>query len=543
MCASRPVIIPALIIGLTIGTCSTPLCAQGNRGQQPYPAPRLTGGQGWINSSYPIRLADLRGKVVLLDFWTYCCINCFHILPTLKRLEEKYPNELVVIGVHSPKFTTEKSFANVRRAVLRYHITHPVLNDANQAVWRRYNVNFWPTMFLINPEGQVCAWRSGEVPFEALDSAIAQQIRLHRKKGTLNRRPINWDLEQSRQDQTPLRFPGKIIVNENGRKLLIADSGNHRIVITDTAGRVETVIGAGKPGRADGAFSTASFNDPQGIVLSGNRLFVADNSNHLIREANLEKEIVTTIAGTGKMLSSYESLHKFSTRPRTYRLSNPWDLTLVNRQLYIAMAGTHQLAVYDLVKKTIRPYSGNGVEDVRDGTLSNACHAQPSGLATDGRVLFVVDSEGSSLRAVSLPPGNAVTTVVGTTGLPKFKSLFAFGDKDGRGPLARLQHPIGVAYADGSVYVADTYNHKVKLVNPVARTSVTLAGNRRAGSSLQPLELYEPAGLAAFGQTLYIADTNNHRIVTLDLKSEQASSLTMEGLQPPAAGAAVSAEN
>lgn len=540
MHVSRQITIAVLIVGLAIGSSGPQLRAQGNRSQQPFPAPRLAGGVGWVNTSRPIRLTDLRGKVVLLDFWTYCCINCFHILPTLKRLEEKYPNELVVIGVHSPKFTTEKSLANIRRAVLRYHITHPVLNDGNKAVWNRYKVNFWPTMFLIDPEGKVCAWRKGEAPFEVLDSAVARQIRLHRKKGTLNRNPIRWDLEQNRQEQTPLRFPGKIIVDEEGRRLFIADSGNHRIVVTDPSGRLQAIIGSGKPGRTDGTFTDASFNDPQGLALSGTTLFVADNSNHLIRRVNLEDKTVATIAGTGKMLSSYKSLRKVSTSPRTYPLSNPWDLVLVKRKLYIAMAGTHQLAVYDLARNSIRPYSGNGIEDVRDGTLSNARHAQPSGLATDGRYLFVVDSEGSSLRAVSLPPGNGVTTIVGTTGLPNFKSLFAFGDQDGRGSRARLQHPIGVAYADGRVYVADTYNHKIKLVNLNTQTSVTLAGNRRSGTSLQPLQLHEPAGLAAHGQTLYIADTNNHRVVTLDLKTRQARALTVEGLQPPGR---VSAEN
>ena len=501
--------------------------------QQPFPAPSLAGGSGWLNTSRPIDLRDLRGKIVLLDFWTYCCINCIHILPTLKKLEAKYPNQLVVIGVHSPKFTTEKDLGNLRQAVLRYEITHPVVSDSSKTIWRRYKINFWPSMYLIDPEGKVCAWRRGEAPFEVLDKAVAQQVRLHRQKRTLNETPIRWDLELDKQPRTALRFPGKVIVDEAGKRLVVADSGNHRLVITSPSGDTLSIVGSGRPGNTDGSLADAAFHDPQGMVLDGDTLYVADNLNHTIRKVDLKAGQVTTIAGTGRMLTSYSTLRGRSSNPTRYTLSNPWDLALVNRRLYIAMAGTHQLAVLNLDTNSIRAYAGNGVEDVKDGSLAKCCMAQPSGLATDGKYLFVVDSEGSSLRAVTLPPGNQVGTLVGTTGLPMFKSLFAFGDRDGRGSAVRLQHPIGVAYADGKIYVADTYNHKIKLVDPANRSCVTLVGDRRRGNSLQPLQLHEPAGVAVHGQTLFIADTNNHRIVTVDLASRQARELKITGLEPP----------
>ncbi|MBQ16435.1 MAG: hypothetical protein CMJ65_04870 [Planctomycetaceae bacterium] len=528
----RPFVLASLALVILLGPhlSTRQSLAQGKRR---YPAPSLSGGRGWLNTSRPLDLRDLRGKIVLLDFWTYCCINCIHILPMLKQLEEKYPNQLVVIGVHSAKFSTERQIENIRRAVLRYGITHPVINDGNKTIWKRYKVNFWPTMFLIDPEGYVCAWRRGEAPFEVIDKAIALQVKLHRQKGTLKEKPIRWNLELSRQKQTPLRFPGKVIVDLTGERIVVADSGHHRVIVTDRTGSRSAVIGSGQPGRQDGSFTEASFNDPQGLAIDADTLYVADNSNHLIRKVDLAKRRVTTVAGTGKMLTSYGSLRGMSNSPLGYGLSNPWDLSLVKGRLYIAMAGTHQIAVFDPASNTIRPYSGNGTEDVRNGTLSGSSHAQPSGLATDGRVLFVVDSEGSSLRAVSLPPGNSVGTIVGTAGLPNFKSLFAFGDRDGRGSSVRLQHPIGVAYANGKVFVADTYNHKIKLIDPNSRTSVVLAGQRRAGNSLDPLLLHEPAGLAAHGQTLYIADTNNHRIVRMDLTSRQAQAFTIERLTPP----------
>ena len=503
--------------------------------QKPYPAPSLSGGFGWINTSKPLSIRALRGKVVLLDFWTYCCINCMHILPTLKQLEEKYPNQLVVIGVHSAKFRTERDLENIRRAVLRYEISHPVLNDGRQAVWRRWKVDRWPTLFLVDPEGMVWSWRSGETPFAAIDRDVAKIIRIHRNKGTLNEQPIRFELDRSRLKPTPLLFPGKVMIDADNQRVYIADSGHHRIVVAGFDGKLVGTIGSGKAGRADGDFRTSSFRDPQGMVLSGNKLYIADNLNHLVRVADVSTGRVTTLAGTGRMLPSYKTLARRSSSPRQYALSNPWDLSLIGSKLFIAMAGTHQIAVLDLAGGAIALFSGTGVEDIRDGQRAAAAHAQPSGLATDGRRLFVVDSEGSSLRAVSLPPDNRVTTLVGTTGLPNFKSLFAFGDRDGRGKGVRLQHPIGVAFHADTVYIADTYNHKIKLVNPTTRTCRTLAGTGSAGSSLSPLQLHEPAGVAAHGRTLYIADTNNSRVVTVDLDAHEARLFTVEGLSPPVA--------
>jgi len=340
--------------------------------QKKFAAPSLSGGMGWINTSKPLNMRALRGKVVLLDFWTYCCINCMHILPTLKQLEEKYPNELVVIGVHSAKFRTERDLENIRRAVLRYEISHPVLNDGRQAVWRRWNVNRWPTLFLVDPEGMVWSWQSGETPFEAIDRDIAQIIRIHRNKGTLNEQPIHFELDRSRLKPTPLLFPGKVIIDADNEQVYIADSGHHRIVVAGFDGKLLGTIGSGLAGQADGDFSTSSFRDPQGMVLSGNTLYIADNLNHLVRAADVSTGQVTTLAGTGRMLPSYKTLTQYSTTPRQYALSNPWDLALIGSKLFIAMAGTHQIAVLDLAGNGIGVFSGTGVEDIQDGQRTMA---------------------------------------------------------------------------------------------------------------------------------------------------------------------------
>jgi thiol-disulfide isomerase/thioredoxin len=114
-------------------------------------APEFPAGMQWLNTATPLRLADLRGKIVLLDFWTYCCINCMHIIPELTALERKYPNELVVIGVHSAKFHNEGDSENIRQAILRYEIQHPVVNDRDFRIWRSYAVRAWPTLMVIKP--------------------------------------------------------------------------------------------------------------------------------------------------------------------------------------------------------------------------------------------------------------------------------------------------------------------------------------------------------------------------------------------------------
>ena len=405
-----------------------------------------------------------------------------------------------------------------------------------------------PTMILIDPEGYVCGIRRGEAPFKVIDTVIAKQVRLHKQKGTLNETPIRWDLELNKQQRTPLRFPGKVTVDSTGQRLIIADSGNHRLVITDPAGQKTTVIGSGRPGRQDGPLAAASFNDPQGMVLDGDTLYVADNLNHLIRKIDLKAGQVTTIAGTGKMLTSYAKLRRRSKTPTRYALSNPWDLALVNQRLYIAMAGTHQLVVLNLATNTIVPYSGNGTEDVRDGTLAKSCHAQPSGLASDGTWLFVADSEGASIRAVPLDPTQSVKTLVGTSRLPGGR-LFAFGDVDGNTidvtlpsgltasrevPKTCLQHPLGVVFHDAKIYVADTYNNKIKVIDPAVPSCLTLVGTGEPGADDEPGRFDEPAGISYAAGKLYVADTNNHLIRTVDLKdANRVATLQIDGLTAP----------
>lgn len=489
-------------------------------------APEFIEGLTWLNTERPLTLAELRGKVVLLDFWTYCCINCMHILPDLKRLETKYADQLVVIGVHSAKFPNERESDNLRQAILRYDVGHPVVNDREFRIWRQYGVRAWPTLVLIDPEGYVVGGISGEGHYDTLDRVIAALVNEHRARGTLKEGPMPRILEKSRFVAPVLSFPGKVLADPQRDRLFIADSGHNRIVITTKTGKVLDVAGTGEEGATDGTFDQATFNHPQGMALDGEVLYVADTENHLVRRLDLQTRTVTTIAGTGQQALG---------RPRRgagreVALSSPWDLVVENGTVYIAMAGPHQVWAMDLRTGEIGPYAGSGREGRVDGPLLEAALAQPSGITSDGASLYVADAEASAIRSVSLQPRGHVSTIVGI-------DLFEFGDRDGQAEMVRLQHPLGVVHHQGVLYVADTYNHKIKAIGPTLRTAVTFLGTGTPGwRDGYPAQFYEPGGVSVADGRLYIADTNNHAIRVADLHTRQVTTLQLTGFTPGRSG-------
>ncbi|MGL5097403.1 MAG: thioredoxin-like domain-containing protein, partial [Planctomycetia bacterium] len=406
-------------------------------------APKLDGGLAWLNTAGPIEMSKLRGKVVILDFWTYCCINCIHILPKLAALEEEFPNELVVIGVHSAKFEGERDTVNIRDAVLRYEIKHPVVNDGKMEIWQNFGARSWPTLMVVDPEGNIVGSVSGEGHEEVLRQVVKKLIEYHEAKGTLDRTPLHFEQEQATAAVTPLRYPGKVLPDPAGNRLFIADSTHHRIVVADLKTfEVKRVIGSGRPGLKDGGPIEARFSEPQGMALDGETLYVADTKNHALRAGELQTGTTTLGAGDGRR--GFE--RTFKGPGKTVSLASPWDLLRIDRTLYIAMAGTHQIWTMNLDDGELANMAGSGREDIIDGTYDSAAFAQPSGLATDGEWLYVADSEVSGVRKVSLTKP-VVETVVG-------EGLFDFGDKDGVAGAVRLQHALGVAYADGVLYVA-----------------------------------------------------------------------------------------
>lgn len=492
-------------------------------------APEIQGGRGWLNTDKPLSIAALKGKVILLDFWTYGCINCIHIIPDLKKLEAKYANQLVVIGIHSAKFQNEKETENIRHIILRYEIEHPVYNDSEYAVWQSYGVRAWPTQVLIDPAGYVVGAASGEGNYDVIDQAVAKLVDEFRKKGELNEEPLKLVLERAKVGDLPLAFPGKILADAATDRLFIADSNHNRIVVTKLDGTLVETIGTGEIGAADGAFDKATFHRPQGLALSGDTLYVADTENHLIRRVNLKSRNVETIAGTGQQSHQY-----FQTGPaREIALSSPWDLQLAGNTLYIAMAGPHQIWKLDLDKNEVSTFAGSGREARLDGSLKEAGFAQSSGMAIIRQTLYVADAESNIIRAIDLVAGQVKTLVGG--------DLFEFGDVDGTGDDVRLQHPLGLVTYGDKLLIADTYNHKIKELDPHKEKVTSLFGTGKPGQSDgKAPSFYEPGGLSIANGKLYVADTNNHAVRVVDLKAKQASTLKINGLTPPAVDSSIS---
>ncbi len=469
----------------------------------------------WLNVARPLSLEkDLRGRFVLLDFWTYCCINCMHVLPELKNLEREFP-ELVVIGVHSAKFYNEQTVDNVRAAIVRYDIEHPVILDEDYHIWRLYDAHAWPTFVVIDPMGQLLWRSSGEGIDEALRprllewrAAYAQYLRLE---------PLPLRLEKYQQPEALLSFPGKLAVDTQGCRLFLSDSNHNRILVVRPSGEVLVVIGSGDEGRRDGPFAEATFYRPQGLVYvaAEDALYVADTENHLIRRVDLQRAWVETIAGTGQQAR------------RLYRegpaleipLNSPWDIAWQEGKLIIAMAGFHQLWQLDPAQKRIQVWVGSGMEDLRDGHRLVSALAQPSGLtvAPDGRVYFA-DSESSAIRYVE---GDQVKTLIG-------EGLFTFGDRDGSFAQALLQHPIGLTWQDGALWVADTYNHKIRRIDLERRHLETVLGTGqrgyRDGTASEAL-FSEPNDIKALDGFFYITDTNNHQLRVWDPRRNEVATL------------------
>jgi DNA-binding beta-propeller fold protein YncE len=486
----------------------------------PVRAPELDGAVAWLNTPAAITLAQLRGKIVLLDFWTYGCINCQHVLADLHRLQAKFADVLVVIGIHAAKFDNERSTENIRRTLQRLGIRYPVANDAHFAIWQAYTVRAWPTQVLIDPRGYVVGTATGEGHSAQLEEVIEAVATVFAEQGTLDRTPRPLSIEPTPPVGT-LAFPGKVLVDEAGARLFVADTGHHRIVEASLDGGIVRVFGDGSAGREDATAEAARFHSPQGMAVDGATLWVADAGNHLIRRVDLESGRVSTAAGTGRQAMWQQSDGGAALE---ISLNSPWDLAHDGRLLFVAMAGPHQLWLLDAGRKMVIRYAGTGAEGRHDGHVDEAAFAQPSGLALVGRELYVADAEANIVRAVALPPMNLVRTLAGG-------DLFEFGDVDGVGDAARLQHPLGLCSVVDGVLVADTYNHRLRHLDPVTGRVQRWAGSGRPGhvdGAAATACFYEPGGLSATGRHVYVADTNNHAVRVVDLASREVRTLGID---------------
>ena len=449
-----------------------------------------------------------------------------HILPQLRKLERKFADTLFVIGVHSAKFDTERATENVRAAVNRYNVNHPVVNDVELKVMSAFAARAWPTLMFIDPTGKVIGRHEGEFQLDAMDRVLNAMVEEFDRSGVLSREPVPFKFGAESATHGTLSFPGKVAIGDDDR-LYIADSNHHRVLVASIDGDVEQIIGNGEsplavesfetpPGILNPIGSTQRFNqpvfdNPQGMVVDGDVLYVSDAGTHTIQRVDLREELVSVVAGTGE-----QSLIRHAGGDATsYPLNSPYDLAMANGILYIAMAGTHQLWQLDIEQGITSPFAGSGAENIVDDERMKSLLAQPSGLALDGNNLFFADSETSAIRVAKIGDGGRVVTLVGT-------GLFDFGDYDDIGTKARLQHPQDVAVAPGAVYIADTYNHKIKRMDLATLRITTVAGSGKQGlkdGGASVAQFDEPAGIAYRNGIVYVADTNNHRIRKFDVEA------------------------
>ncbi|WP_372594426.1 NHL domain-containing thioredoxin family protein [Actinotalea sp.] len=509
-------------------------------------------GRGWLNTGgRALDLADLRGSIVVLDFWTFCCVNCLHVLDELRELEAAHRDVLVIIGVHSPKFLHEADPIALEAAVDRYEVHHPVLDDPELTTWSAYSARAWPTLVVIDPEGYIVAHMAGEGHAHNLEVLVRELVAEHRAKGTL--RPLGageGPYVPPVPESTTLRFPAKVIrlpAPEGSPEgtpgtLLVSDAGHHSLVeLAPDGEELLRRIGSGERGVTDGGPQEASFCEPNGLCLVpeelrsrlGYDVLVADTVNHLLRGVRLGDGRVTTVAGTGQQFMVGAADNEVPAEqapdlpaPRRVKLSSPWDVVWSPdlEAFVVAMAGNHTLWAFDPVEDSLRRIAGTMNEGLADGPADRAWLAQTSGLAVgeDGRV-WLADSEVSALRWLDVrSPELTVGTAVG-------QGLFDFGLRDGPADSALLQHPLGVAMLpDGSVAIADTYNRAVRRWAPSAD------GTGPGEVTTLARDLAEPSGLLVDVRDdgsidLLVVESAAHRLTRLRLPARLAGEILDAG--------------
>lgn len=453
-------------------------------------------GVDWFNVSRPLTLEDIKGRIVILDFWTYGCINCFHANAKLKKLKQQYQDKILIISVHVPKFENEKNPQTLVRNMLRYQMQHPVLNDVDRVFAQLYEVRAWPSFVLLDQQARIVGKTVGESRVWIIQKAIEKLFT--ENEDNPQPKPIPLVLEATKKQDNQLLAPTKITFNKEW--IAISDSLHHRIIVTDHAGKIHQIYGGKKAGLKDGSPQKVRFNQPQGLAFADGGLYVADSANHRLRFINFKTDKTMTIAGQAKTL---ELLYPFDPAMDAQKtaLRSPWDLVVKGDDLYIAMAGVHQIWKLHRPTHQIQIFAGSGKEGIKDDAINKAEFSQPSGLSLIKNRLYVADPESSALRQINLNT-KQVTTLIG-------KGLFVFGDQDGIFAKAKLQHLNDIfPLTQHQLLIADTYNHKIKIADLTQKKITTLIGSGKAGNILN-----EPADMIKIADTILIADTNNDRIL------------------------------
>lgn len=457
----------------------------------------------YVNCARAYSLQELRGYVVVLDFWTSSCINCLHTASVLQKLEVIFQNEPVVfIGIHSGKFPFEKSTENIREAIQRMGVRHPVINDSDLRIWQEYAIRAWPSLVVIRPDGKIAFQEMGEPDAKLLEVQIQRELDTAEKQGLLSTGTF-YHLGKLAPNESYLSSPQNLSIwpgaipslSDAPYHLVISDTAHHRLLIARPNGQTILTIGSGKPELADGSFEDCAFSSPQGTCPHRESLLVADAGNHAIRQIDFLTAQVKTLAGTGQLAQTrFTGLHPAFTTA----LRSPWSVQSTGEDVFIALAGSHQIGLLQPEKNLLEFFAGTGEEGLVDGALDTSLWAQPSALVWDdvNALVYIVDSESSSVRRLN-PISGLVDTLVGS-------GLFSFGDHDAEWAHALLQHPMGLAYQSGFIYIADTYNGKIKRLNLLLETCETVLDNLHSPQAIA----FSPDG------RLWIVETGANRIVS-----------------------------
>jgi DNA-binding beta-propeller fold protein YncE len=456
------------------------------------PLSEIPEGLHWVNGHGRLRLADLRGRVVLVVFWNATSTSSINLLGELRQLERKHPDEFVLLGVHTPRYPSQQPDAVVLKAAQRIRLRAPVANDPEWLAWMSYSIPAWPTTLLVDAEGRLAARFVGEGRAPEVEEAVT---RLQEGLPPAHVRGTAELLENVRADASgPLAFPAHVLATD--WRLFVSDTGHHRILECSHDGRVLRQFGSGTPGVWDGQSSACGFQLPQGLALSQGCLYVADTGNHCVRRIRLDSGEVDTVLGASR--PAYGDVEAQGSGLRV-SINAPQAVAADGDILYVAATGQNQIVRVDLAPERAATLAGDGRSDVRDGIGSQASLAQPGALALMPGQLLVADSGGNAIRRLRFAD-LALTTLAGS-------SPWEPGRADGTGRKVRLAFPCGLAVAESRVYVADTCNDRLCVLDPYSAELATLELD---------YALHEPQGMSYGAGALWVADRNSHAILRVD---------------------------
>ncbi len=455
-------------------------------------APELPDALHWVNCRERLQLSELRGSLVILVFWNATSASSVNLLQELRQLEKKNPGAFALVGVHTPRYSSQQADAAVLKALRRCRFRAPVANDRDWLAWKLYSIPAWPTTLLIDSNGGLAARFVGEGRAEEIEEALTQ---LQEDLPPPHLRPAPDLLENARGGTgSALAFPAHALATDS--RLFVSDTGHHRILECSHDGRVLRQFGSGTPGNWDGQSAACGFQSPQGLAMDRTALYVADTGNHCVRRIRIDTGEVDTVLGAGR--PAYGSIETQGSGLRT-AINSPHAVAVDGEVLYVAAAGQNQIVRVDLRAQHVTILAGDGRSDVRDGIGGQASLAQPGALALMPGQLLVADSGGNAIRRLRFAD-LALTTLAGS-------SPWEPGRLDGTGQMARLAYPCGLAVAENRVYVADTCNDRLCVLDPYSGALATLRLD-------QPL--HEPQGLSFAAGALWIADRNEHSILRFD---------------------------